>query len=71
MKEMSYQLVAIYDRQGNRWEEQNPEQTAFCNNLVGCIARNMRQTVDAYWGFCWGYSLRFWQKRSGVSRRRT
>ena len=52
MKEMekSYRLMAIYDRRGNRWEEQNPEQTAFCNNLMGCIARHMRQTVDAYSG---------------------
>lgn len=50
MKEMSYRLAAIYDREGNRWEEQYPEQKVFCDNLVGCMARNMRQTVDAYSG---------------------
>ena len=50
MKEISYRLAAIYDREGNRWEEVYPECKTFCDNLVGCIARNIRQTVDAYSG---------------------
>ena len=50
MKEISYRLAAIYDREGNRWEEVYPECNTFCDNLVGCIARNICQTVDAYSG---------------------
>lgn len=49
-REKSYKLTAIHDRHGNRWEEQHPQHKAFSDNLVGCVARYIRQSVDVYTG---------------------
>ena len=49
-REKSYRLTAIHDRHEKRGEELYPQRKAFFDNLVGCTARYIRQSADAYNG---------------------
>ena len=46
--EQSYQIVSIFDRNGNRRAEVDIRNKEFYRNLEGCVAQNIRKDTSFY-----------------------